>query len=131
MRWLMHAKIHRATVTQAEPDYVGSITIDADLLDRTGLWPGERVLVTSGASGARLETYILEGERGSGEICMNGPAAHQIGAGEQVVIMGFQLSDTPVSPKVILVDDQNRFVQYLAEAPGPVPAVETPVPSGI
>ena len=112
MRWLMHAKIHRATVTQAEPDYVGSITIDADLLDRTGLWPGERVLV-------------------SGEICMNGPAAHQIGAGEQVVIMGFQLSDTPVSPKVILVDGQNRFVQYLAETPGPVPAVETPVPSGI
>ena len=82
MRWLMRSKIHNATVTEANLAYVGSITIDQDLLDKVGLWPGERVLVVSNTSGARLETYVIAGERGSGEICMNGAAAHLIGEGD-------------------------------------------------
>ena len=115
MRTVLHAKIHKATVTQADPDYVGSITIDKDLLDKVDLWENERVLVASNTSGARLETYILEGEPGTGKICMNGPAAHLIAAGEEVVIMAFALTDEPINPKVILVDEHNKFVRYLAE----------------
>ncbi len=115
MRWLLRSKIHNATVTEANLAYIGSITIDTGLLDRVGLWPGERVLVVSNTSGARLETYVIAGERGSGAICMNGAAAHLIKAGEQVIIMGFELSDTLVDAKAGLVDSQNRFVRFLAE----------------
>ena len=115
MRTVLHAKIHKATVTQADPDYVGSITIDKDLLELVDLWPNERVLVASNTSGARLETYVLEGERGSGKICMNGPAAHMIAAGEEIVIMAFELTDKPIDAKVILVDENNKFVTFLAE----------------
>lgn len=118
MRWLMRSKIHNATVTQANLAYVGSITIDRDLLDRVGLWPGEKVLVVSNTSGARLETYVIAGEAGSGEMCMNGAAAHLIARGEEIIVMGFELSDQPLTPKVILVDRDNRFVRWLAEAPG-------------
>src|SRR5436305_1606148 len=107
MLWLMRSKIHNATVTEANLAYVGSITIDADLLDRVGLWPGERVLVVSNTSGARLETYVIEGERGSGAMCMNGAAAHLIGEGEQIIVMGFELSAAPVAAQTILVDGQN------------------------
>jgi aspartate 1-decarboxylase len=117
MRSVMRSKIHNARVTEANLAYIGSITIDADLIDRVGLWPGERVLVVSNTSGARLETYVLEGPRGSGAVCMNGAAAHLIGEGEQVIIMGFELTDVPIAPKVILVDRDNRFVRWLAEAP--------------
>jgi aspartate 1-decarboxylase len=117
MRWLMRSKIHNATVTEANLAYVGSITIDADLIERVGLWPGERVLVVSNTSGARLETYVIEGERGSGAICMNGAAAHLIGAGEEVIIIGFELAAEPVQPSVILVDARNRFVRDLSEKP--------------
>ena len=115
MRSVLRAKIHKARVTQADPDYVGSITIDKDLTERAGLWMNEKVLVTSNTSGARLETYVIEGERGSGKICMNGPAAHLIAAGEEVVIMAFEITDTPIEPKVILVDENNKFVRYLTE----------------
>jgi len=118
LRSLLRAKIHKATVTQADPDYVGSITIDKELIDRIDIWPNEKVLVSSNTSGARLETYVLEGEAGSGQICMNGPAAHMIAAGEEIVIMAFEISDEPVSAKVILVDENNRFVRYLAEEAG-------------
>ena len=76
MRMVLRSKIHNATVTEANLAYIGSITIDADLIERVGLWPGERVLVVSNTSGARLETYVIKGERGSGNICMNGAAAH-------------------------------------------------------
>jgi aspartate 1-decarboxylase len=113
----MRSKIHNATVTEANLAYVGSITIDKDLLERTGLWAGERVLVVSNTSGARLETYVIEGERHSGAICMNGAAAHLIGEGEEIIIMGFELVDQPISPQVILVDAQNRFVRDLTETP--------------
>ena len=117
MRWLLRSKIHNAYVTEANLAYIGSITIDQDLLDRVGLWAGERVLVVSNTSGARLETYVISGPRGSGTIAMNGAAAHLIAAGEQVIIMGFELSATPINPAIILVDETNRFVRVLAEAP--------------
>ena len=96
MRWLIRSKIHKATVTEADINYVGSITIDEDLIDRSGLMDGERVLVTSNSSGARLETYVIRGKRGSGVICMNGAAAHLIKEGEEIIIMGFELTDAPV-----------------------------------
>ena len=117
MRWLMRSKIHNATVTEANVAYIGSITIDEDLLDMSGLWAGERVLVVSNTSGARLETYTIAGKRGSGYIGVNGAAAHQIGEGEEVIIIGFELTDKPVAPKAILVDRQNRFVRDLTETP--------------
>ena len=117
MRWLMRSKIHNATVTEANLAYVGSITIDEDLLDQVGLWPGERVLVVSNTSGARLETYVIAGARGSGDMCMNGAAAHLIGEGDQIIVMGFELSDAPVHPRAALVDGGNRFVRYLTETP--------------
>jgi len=120
MRWLMRSKIHNATVTEANLAYVGSITIDEDLLDRVGLWAGERVLVVSNTSGARLETYVIAGARGSGAMCMNGAAAHLIGTGEQIIVMGFELTDRPIVARTILVDQQNRFVRDLAEAAGQV-----------
>ncbi len=113
MRWVLRSKIHNATVTEANVAYIGSITVDEDLLDRTGLWVGEKVQVVSNTSGARLETYIIAGPRGSGFISMNGAAAHLIKAGEQIIIMGFELTDQPITPKVILVDEANRFVRYL------------------
>ena len=115
LRSFMSAKIHKATVTEANLDYVGSITIDAQLLDKTGLLPNEKVLVVSNTSGARLETYIIEGERGSGYIGVNGAAAHMIGPGEEIIIIAFTLASEPVEPKAILVDKQNRFVTYLTE----------------
>jgi aspartate 1-decarboxylase len=113
MRWLLRSKIHKATVTEADLDYVGSITIDQDLIEKCGLMIGEKVLVTSNTTGARLETYVIAGERGSGTICMNGSAAHLIKKGEEVIIMGFELSDTPIRPQMIFVDKQNRFIRYL------------------
>ena len=113
MRWILRSKIHKATVTEANLDYNGSITIDEDLIDRAGLWPGERVLVVDNTNGARLETYVMVGDRGSGVICMNGAAAHLIKVGDQIIVMGFELTDAPVTPSNILVDENNRFARYL------------------
>lgn len=113
MRFLLRSKIHRAKVTEANLDYVGSVTIDKNLIEKTGLMEGERVLITSVTSGARLETYVIAGEAGSGVICMNGPTAHLIKVGEIVVIMGFELTDKTINPQVILVDDKNNFTKYI------------------
>lgn len=113
MRWVIRSKIHKATVTEANIAYTGSITIDEDLLEKAGLWPGEKVLVASITSGARLETYIITGERGSGSIGMNGAAAHLITQGEQIIIMGFELTEKPIEPQLLLVDQDNRFVRFL------------------
>lgn len=113
MRQVLHAKIHKATVTQADLEYVGSVTIDEDLIERVGLWAGERVLIVSNSSGARLETYVIAGKRGSGVISINGAAAHEIQTGEEVIIMGFRLSEEPLEAKAILVDEQNRFMRNL------------------
>ena len=113
MRSVLRSKIHKATVTEADLDYVGSITIDQDLLDNVGLWAYEKVMVVSNTSGARLETYVIVGQRGSGIICMNGAAAHLIKKGEEIIILGFELTDAPITPKMILVDPQNKFSRYL------------------
>ena len=118
MRWLMRSKIHKAIVTQADLNYVGSITIDQDLMDAVGLWAGEKVLVVSNTSGARLETYTISGPRGSGEICVNGAAAHLISQGEEIIIVGFELTATPIETKVIMPSDQNRQFEYLEEVAG-------------
>ena len=113
MRWLLRSKIHNATVTDARLDYIGSITIDEDLVDRTGLLIGEKVLVVDNTNGARVETYVIRGERGSGVICMNGACAHLVKKGDQVIIMGFELSDKTIKPTIILVDRKNRFLRPL------------------
>ena len=88
-----------------------------ELLDHVGLWPDEKVLVVNNTGGARLETYVIVGDAGGGEICMNGAAAHLIGRGEEVIIMGFELTDRPLRARVVPVDHRNRFVRRLAEAP--------------
>jgi len=113
MRLILRSKIHQATVTKADLNYIGSITIDEDLIAKAGLMPGEKVLVASNTTGARLETYVIIGQRGSGIICMNGASAHLIKKGEEIIIMGFELSDQPIKPKIILVDKNNKFVKYL------------------
>lgn len=113
MREVLQSKIHKATITQADVAYVGSITIDSDLLERIDLWPGQKVMVVSNTSGARLETYVISGRPGSGEICMNGAAAHLIKKGEEVIIIGFTYSDRPIEPKCILVNENNQYVRDL------------------
>lgn len=115
LRWVLTSKIQKAVVTEANLAYVGSITIDEDLIEKAGLWPGERVLVVSNTSGSRLETYVIKGERGSGAIHMNGAAAHLISRGEELIIMGFSLTDQPLKPKNILVNSHNKFVRYIEE----------------
>lgn len=113
MRFILRSKIHQAVVTGASVDYVGSIAIDLDLVERAGFMVGEKVLVVSNTSGARLETYIIEAPRGSGAVEMNGAAAHLIRKGEEIIIMGFELADEPVEPKLVLVDRENRFVREM------------------
>ena len=113
MRFILRSKIHKATVTDADLNYIGSITIDEELIDKAGLMAGEKVLVVDNTNGARLDTYVIVGERGSGVICMNGAAAHLIKKGDEIIIMGFELTDKPIKPKNILVDKQNKFVKYL------------------
>jgi aspartate 1-decarboxylase len=113
MRWILRSKIHKATVTEANVKYIGSITIDEELMERVGLWDGEKVFVTSNTSGARIETYVIKGKKGSHIICMNGAAAHMIKKGEEIIIMSFELVDKPIKAKVILVDKENKFVKYL------------------
>lgn len=113
LRWALHAKLHNGRVTDANVNYVGSIEIDEDLVDAAGLWVGEKVLVVSNDSGARLETYIIAGARGSRRICINGAAARLIKAGEQVIVMGFELSDKPIKAKVALLDDANHIADMI------------------
>lgn len=113
MRWILRSKIHKATVTEADLDYVGSIGIDVDLIERVGLIRGEKVLVVDNTNGARLETYVIVGQRGSGTICMNGASSHLIKPGDEVTIMGFELTSEPIKAKKILVDKNNRFVKFL------------------
>ena len=113
MREVLQSKIHKGIVTEADLNYIGSITIDEALLEKIDLWPGQKVLVVSNTSGSRLETYVIRGERNSGVICMNGAAAHHIKKGEEIIIIGFVFSDKPVEPKCILVNKQNQFVRYL------------------
>ena len=113
MREILSSKIHKATVTDANLAYTGSITIDKALLDLVDLWEGQKVLVVDATNGARLETYVIVGEKNSGIICMNGAAAHLIKKGDEITIMGFEFSDKPIKAKKILVDKNNRFLRNL------------------
>lgn len=100
-------------VTEANLHYIGSITIDEDLLKRTNIWPGERVQIVSNTSGNRIETYVIKGKRGSGIICVNGACSHMIKRGEEIIIMAYTLSTSAIKPKCILVDKKNRFIKNL------------------
>lgn len=113
MRWMLRSKIHRATVTQTRLDYEGSITIDENLVDRCGMWVGEKVTIADVDNGNRFETYILPGERGSGIIAINGAAAHLCKEGDKVIIMGYELVDEPIGAKVLLVDQNNKVSREL------------------
>ena len=109
---MLKAKIHRATVTQAELDYVGSITVDRELLEKSGILEYEKVQVVDVNNGSRLETYAIVGEPGSGIICLNGAAARYVSAGDKVIIMAYA-SMTPqeaeeFKPTVVFVDDENK-----------------------
>jgi len=114
MKFVLSSKIFRATVTEANVKYEGSITIDSDIIDKAGLWVGERVLVVSNTSGARLETYVIAGKPSSGVICMNGAAARLIKKGEEIIIMGFKLSDKPVPANYVFLDENNKCVKHVS-----------------
>jgi len=113
MRILLRSKIHKARITETDIEYVGSITIDADLIRMADIWPGEKVLVADMENGARFETYVLEGKPGSGIIGVNGAAAKLVKKGDAVIIMAFEITDMPIRPKILLVDERNRFSRYL------------------
>ena len=121
----MTSKIHRATVTQSDLDYVGSITVDADLLDAADLFPGERVDICDCTNGNRLSTYVIPGERGTGQVCVNGAAAHLVSPGDLVILIAYsQLDESRARtylPHVVFVDGSNRIVERSRE-PGQVPA---------
>ena len=112
-RTMLGGKIHRATVTEADLNYVGSITIDQDLLDAAGICVNEKVQIVNNNNGARLETYTIPGERGSGVICLNGAAARLVQKGDIVIIMSYVLMSNEEAknhePKVVLVKEQNKI----------------------
>ena len=110
LRTLLKSKIHRATVTDSNVQYEGSITIPTDLMEAADLWEGEKVLVTSITNGQRLETYVITAPAGSGMIVVNGAAAHRISTGHMITIMAFGQSETPVVPKRLLMDAQTEIV---------------------
>ena len=118
MRIYLRSKIHKATVTEANLHYVGSITIDERLMKLAGLAEYEKVLIVDNTNGNRLETYVIKGKKNSGLIGINGAAAHLVHKGDEVIIMSFQISDRPKKPINILVDKNNHFVKYLIEKSG-------------
>ncbi len=109
---MMHGKIHRATVTEANLEYMGSVTIDSDLMQLAGILPGERVQIVDNNSGSRLETYTIAGAPGSGVICLNGAAARLVQPGDKVIIMAYaQMTEKEalnLVPKVVMVDENNK-----------------------
>ena len=121
-REVLRGKIHRATVTEANLEYEGSLTVDAELMEAAGLAPYERIDVYDVTNGSRFSTYLIEGARGSGVICVNGAAAHLAKAGDKVIITGYGLAtEAEVKghrPKVVLVDEKNRIRQVLHESTG-------------
>ena len=125
MRIMMKSKIHRATVTQADLDYVGSVTLDAELMEAADLLEGEQVAIVDITNGARIETYVIPGERGSGAIGINGAAAHLVHPGDLVIIISYAvLSDAEaraLEPRIVHVDGKNRIVKLGSDAAEPVP----------
>jgi aspartate 1-decarboxylase len=121
----MKSKIHRATVTQADLHYVGSVTLDAALMDAADLLEGEQVAIVDITNGARIETYVIPGPRGSGVIGINGAAAHLVHPGDLVIIMSYAMVDDAearaLKPHVVHVDEKNRVVKMGNDAAEPVP----------
>ena len=121
----MKSKIHRATVTQADLHYVGSVTLDAALMEAADLLDGEKVAIVDITNGARIETYVIRGKAGSGVIGINGAAAHLIHPGDLVIVMSYGLFSEAearqLKPKVVHVDEQNRIVKLGEDAAEPVP----------
>ncbi len=121
LRQVLHSKIHMARVTGAFPGYIGSITIDRDLLDACGMRVNDHVHVANCRTGARLETYVFEGERGSGKIELNGAAAHLFEVGDQVIVMHYALlTDEEYAanrPKVLLMTPENRIEKLIRYEP--------------
>jgi aspartate 1-decarboxylase len=115
LRTMCKGKIHRATVTQANLNYVGSITVDQDLLDAADIYPYEKVQVVNVTNGARLETYTIAGARGSGVICLNGAAARYVAEGDIVIVMSYAQYDEQeirsLQPHIVFVDAENRITE--------------------
>jgi aspartate 1-decarboxylase len=133
-RTMLKSKIHRATVTQADLHYVGSVTVDADLMEAADLIEGEQVTIVDVDNGARLVTYVITGERGSGVIGINGAAAHLVHPGDLVILIAYAVVDDAeakaLQPRVVFVDAENRLVE-LGSDPAEVPAgVPTHAPAG-
>ena len=128
IRVMLKSKIHRATVTQADLHYVGSIAIDRDLMDAADLIEGEQVVIADITNGARLETYVIPAPAGSGMIGINGAAAHLVGEGDLVIIMSYAMLDDAearrLKPRVVHVDSDNRIVALGDDAAAPVPGAE-------
>lgn len=120
-RTMMNAKIHRAHVTEANLNYVGSITIDEDLIEAVGIQPNEKVQIVNNNNGARLETYVIPGERGSGVVCLNGAAARLVQPGDVVIIISYVLvAEEKVAdhhPTVAIMDEHNKIKQLLKQEP--------------
>jgi aspartate 1-decarboxylase len=116
---MMKAKIHRATVTEANLNYVGSITIDQDILDKVDILPNEKVQIVNNNNGARLETYVIPGERGSKVICLNGAAARLVQPGDRVIIISYAMMEDQAArshkPVVAVLDEENNIVEMLGE----------------
>lgn len=121
-RTMMKSKIHKAIVTEANLNYVGSITIDEAIMEQVDILPNERVQVVNNNNGARLETYVIAGERNSGVICLNGAAARLVQPGDEVIIISYMMMDDQQAktyrPKVVLMDRQNRVAKVLEEIHG-------------
>ncbi|HEX6071452.1 MAG TPA: aspartate 1-decarboxylase [Sphingomicrobium sp.] len=122
---MMKSKIHRATVTQADLDYVGSVTLDVALMEAADLLEGEQVAIVDITNGARIETYLIPGERGSGVIGINGAAARLVHPGDLVIIISYAVLDDAearaLEPKIVHVDSHNRIVKLGHDAAEPVP----------
>ena len=120
-REMLRAKIHRATVTQTDLEYVGSMTLDRDLMQATDLRPFEKVDIYNCTNGARLSTYVIEGEAGSGVVCLNGAAAHHASIGDKVIICSYASVDEKeldrVHPKIVIVDEANRIASTVPVEP--------------
>ena len=118
---MLKAKIHRATVTEADLNYIGSLTLDEDLMNIAGLIEFEKVHVLDITNGSRIETYIIRGERGSGQVCINGAAAHLIHKGNLVIIASYcHLNDVEIqnhSPRIIKVDGENKIIRQSTQTP--------------
>ncbi|MFI5806255.1 aspartate 1-decarboxylase [Streptomyces sp. NPDC051561] len=127
-RTMFKSKIHRATVTQADLHYVGSVTVDVELMEAADLLPGELVHIVDITNGARLETYVIEGERGSGVIGINGAAAHLVHPGDLVILISYaQVEDAEaraLKPRIVHVGEGNRIVGTGGDLAEPVPGGE-------